>query len=196
MDSFPIEGDNATLNAKVTFTAHNSTSKANMHTWHCRLGHLHLDAVLAMVRKGMAKGMEIVGSHSPPDNCEACLKARQTRAEISKTTESRATDVLSRVFSDLCGKLPTCSHHDFEYFVTWIDDASHTVFVTGLCEKLEVAEHLKLFVAWVELDTGKCLKVLQTDGGGKYIMGVVQGFLKDKGIQHEITPLILPSTMG
>ena len=32
------------------------------------------DTVLAIVWKGIVKGMEIVGSHSPPDNCEACLK--------------------------------------------------------------------------------------------------------------------------
>jgi hypothetical protein len=174
----------------------NSTSKADVHTWHRRFGHLHVDTVLAMVRKGMVKGMDIVGSHSPPDTCEACLKGKQTRAEINKTTESRAADILGRVFSDLCGKLPTRSHQGFEYFVTWIDDASCKVFVTGLCEKSEVAEHLKSFVTRVELDTGKRLKVLQTDGGGEYIASAVQEFLKSKGIQHEITTPDTPQHNG
>jgi hypothetical protein len=84
----------------------------------------------------------------------------------------------------------------FEYFATWIDDASHKVFVTGLCEKSEVAEHLKSFIARVELDTGKSLKVLRTDGGGKYIASAVQGFLKDKGIQHEVTTPDTPQHNG
>ena len=142
IDTFPIDGDVATPIAEAALTAHTSTSKADMHTWHRRLGHLHVDAVLAMVRKGMVKGMELVGSHSPPDTCEACLKGKQTRADIQKSTESRANDILGRVFSDVCGKLPTRSHHGFEYFVTWIDDASRKVFVTGLREKSEVVVHL------------------------------------------------------
>ena len=196
IESFPIDGDVATPNAEVALTARNSTSKADLHTWHRRLGHLHIDAVLAMVRKGMVKGMEIVGSHSPPDTCEACLKGKQTRAEINKTTESRAADILGRVFSDLCGKLPTRSHQGFEYFATWIDDASRKVFVTGLREKSEVAEHLKLFVARVELETGKRLKVLRTDGGGEYIASAVQEFLKTKGVQHEITTPDTPQHNG
>jgi transposase InsO family protein len=196
LDSFPVDGDVATPNAKVALATRNSTSKADVHTWHRRFGHLHINAVLAMVRKGMVKGMDIVGSHSPPDTCEACLKGKQTRAEINKLTESRATDVLGRVFSDICRKLPTCLHQGFEYVTTWIDDASRKVFVTGLREKSEVAEHLKSFVTRVELDMGKSLKVLQTDGGGEYIASAVQGFLKDKGIQHEVTTPDTPQHNG
>jgi transposase InsO family protein len=196
VDSFPIDGDIATPSAEVALAARNSTSKADVHTWHRRLGHLHVDAVLAMVKKGMVRGMEIVGNHSPPDNCEACLKGEQTRAEIHKTTESRVTDILGRVFSDVCGKLPTRSHTGLEYFVTWIDDASCKVFVISLREKSEVAEHLKSFVARIELETGKRLKVLQTDGGGEYIASKVREFLKSKGIQHELTTPDTPQHNG
>jgi len=60
--------------------------------------------------------------------------------------------------------------------VTWIDDASCKVFITGLHEKSEVVAHLKSFVAHVELETGKHLKALQTDGGGEYIAHTVQEF--------------------
>jgi transposase InsO family protein len=196
IDSFPIDGDVATPNAEVTLAAHNSTSKADVHTWHRWLGHLHTNAVLAMVKKGMVRGMEIIGSHSPPDTCEACIKGKQTCAKIHKSTESCATDILGRVFSDVCGKLPTRSHSGFEYFVTWIDDVSRKVFVTGLREKSDVAEHLKAFVARIELETGKRLKVLWTDSGGKYIASTVQGFLKSKGVQHEMTTPDTPQHNG
>jgi transposase InsO family protein len=116
------------------------------------------NAVLAMVKKGMVRGMEIVGNHSP--------------------------------------KLPTRSHTGLEYFVTWIDDASCKVFVISLREKSEVAEHLKSFVARIELETGKRLKVLQTDGGGEYIASKVREFLKSKGIQHELTTPDTPQHNG
>jgi len=50
-----------------------------------------------------------------------------------------------------------------------------------------VAQHLHAFVTCVELETGHKLKVLRSDGGGKYTAGGLQSFLKDKGIKHELT---------
>jgi hypothetical protein len=54
-------------------------------------------------------------------------------------------------------------------------------------EKSEVAKHLRAFITHVELETGQQLKVLQSDGGGKYIARELQLFLQDKGIRHEMT---------
>jgi hypothetical protein len=148
LDVFPTDGDDLPPFANATaLVAHSSSSKADALTWHQHLGHLNVDAILKMVCKGMVQGMELVGASSLPANtCDACLKGKQTRAEIQKTTESRADKVLGRVFSDVCSKLPTRSHRGFEYIVTWIDDRSHKVFVDGLQEKSEVVMHLKMFV--------------------------------------------------
>jgi GAG-pre-integrase domain len=124
LDVFPTDGNDLPPFANATaLVAHGSSSKADALTWHRHLGHLNVDAILKMVRKGMVQGMELVGASSLPANtCNACLKGKQTRAEIQKTTESHADEVLGRVFSNVCGKLPTHSHHGFEYFVTWIED--------------------------------------------------------------------------
>src|SRR6266702_4795510 len=199
VDAFPTDGEELAphADAATALVAHSATSKADVHTWHRRVGHLHVEAVLNMVRKGMVKGMEIVGSSSlTPHHCDACLKGKQTRAEIQKSTDSRAAEILGCVFSDVCGKLPTRSHTGFEYFITWIDDASCKVFVTSLHEKSNVAMHLKTFVARAELETGKCLKILRSDGGGEYIAGAVQVYVKEKGIQHEMTTPDTPQHNG
>ena len=52
--------------------------------------------------------------------------------------------------------------------MTWIDDKSCKVFVEGLHEKSDVAQHLKSFISHAELETSERLKVLQTDGGEEY----------------------------
>src|SRR6266702_2987837 len=185
------------MGAEVALAAQSATSKADLATWHRRLRHLHVDTVLDMSRKGMVKGMEISGGTPHTSSpCDACLKGKQARADIQKSTESRAGEILSQVFSDVCGKLPTRSHASFEYFVTWIDDASRKVFITSLHEKSEVATHLKAFVAHAKLETGKSLKILHSDGGGKYIAGAVQAYLKEKGIQHEMTTPDTPQHNG
>jgi len=59
-----------------------------------------------------------------------------------------------------------------------------------------VAQHLRTFIACVELETGQKLKVLCSDGGGEYTAGEVQSFLKEKGIKHELTTADTPQHNG
>ena len=59
-------------------------------------------------------------------------------------------------------------------------------------EKSEVAQHLWAFVSQTELEMGEHLKILQSNGGGEYTAGKVQKYLKDKGVQHEMTTANTP----
>jgi hypothetical protein len=124
IDTFPVEGDDLPVATETALVTRSSSSKADVDTWHCRLAHLNTDAIMRMVKKGMVKGMEISGSTSRTSPCEPCLKGKQTRTEIHKTTETRADIALGHIFSDVCGKLPTRSHRGFEYFVTFTDNKS------------------------------------------------------------------------
>ena len=121
VDSFPSEGEDAPVVHALT---ERGTSKADVNTWHRRLAHLDHDAMMRMVRRGMVCGMEIVSGSSQPTPCKPCLKGKQTRSEILKHTETRSDTVLGRIFSDVCGKLPTRSHVGYEYFATFVDDKS------------------------------------------------------------------------
>src|SRR6266403_4176746 len=177
LDAFPSEGENmpdSALSAKTS-------SAADLITWHRRLAHLNANSVLQMVSKGMVKGMEINGRHPLPDPCEPCVKGKQTRDDIRKSTDNCSPAVLGRVFSDVCGKLPMRSHQGFEYFITWTDDKSRKVNVAGLKAKSDVFKHLKQYITQVELETGEKLKILRTDGGGAYTGTEVNEYLKDKG---------------
>jgi transposase InsO family protein len=124
------------------------------------------------------------------------LKGKQTRAEIQHSTSTRADVILARVFSDICGKLGTRSHHGFEYFATFTDDKSRKVFVAGLHKKSDVLHHLQVFVAHVELETGKSVRVLRTDGGGEYVGNVSMAYLESKGIKSEVTTPDTPQHNG
>jgi transposase InsO family protein len=96
----------------------------------------------------------------------------------------------------MCGKLPTKSHQGYEYFMTWIDNKSCKVFIMGLCEKLDVFKHLKALVPQIEAQTGKHVKILFTDRGGKYTGNAVKRFLEDRGIGHKITTPDMPQHNG
>jgi len=171
------------------------TATADLTTWHRRLGHLNADAVTLMEAKGMVTGMEITKGSTLVMPCELCLKGKQTQAEIRKTTDTRADVVLSHIFSDVCGRMST-SHKGFNYFITWIDDKSRKTFVDGIKLKSEVVGCLKTFVERAEIETGRCVISLRSDGGGEYIAGKLQQYLKSKGIRYEITTPDTPQHNG
>ena len=79
-----------------------------------------------MVQKGLVKGMALTKDDRSRTSqpCEPCLHGKQTRQLIAAETADRKTTVLARIFSDVCGKMQTQSRTGYEYFVTFIDDAS------------------------------------------------------------------------
>jgi transposase InsO family protein len=90
----------------------------------------------------------------------------------------------------------TKSHENYEYFVTWIDDKSRKVFVDGIKLKSEVVDRLKTFVERAEVETNHRVVSLRSDGGGEYIAGALQQYLRDKGIKHEMTTPDTPQHNG
>ncbi len=98
------------------------TSKATLELWHHRLSHISEDTIQKMVKTEAAVGMTVVGDGSR--DCSACQKGKQTRNIILHSTEERATEVLGRVFSDLCGPMETPTIEGYQYFVTFTDDYS------------------------------------------------------------------------
>ena len=140
--------------------------------------------------------MEITSSDPPSSTCEPCLKGKQTRTIIRKEMEICADKILGWIYSDICGKLPICSHQGNFYFVIWVDDFSCKVFITRMREKLEVVQHLKAFISQAKLETRSNLKVLRSDGGGEYTASELQKFLKEKGIRHEMTTIDTPQHNG
>jgi Reverse transcriptase (RNA-dependent DNA polymerase)/GAG-pre-integrase domain/Integrase core domain len=193
IDEFPSEG---TELSDCTPTAFANVAHADLTTWHRRFSHMHMDAINHMLEKGMVTGMKLTSDSAPPTPCEPCLKAKQTHKPIQKTTNTRADQVLGRVFSDVCGKISTRSHQGFEYFVTWIDDKSRKVSIHGLHQKSEVEEALKVFVLRAEVETGMPAQTLCSDGGGEYTASSVQAYLKQKGIKHKITTPDTPQHNG
>src|SRR6267142_4927793 len=92
--------------------------------------------------------------------------------------------------------MPTKSHNGYEYFVTWVDDKSHKVFIARMHEKSEVTQHLKAFISWAEVKIGQNVGTLHSDRGGKYIAGEAQHYLEEKGIKHKMTMPHTPQHNG
>jgi len=191
--TFPSEGEEAPALALTTCT---KPSSANLQTWHCQLGHLSPEVVSHMLSKNMVTGMEITDRSTIAMPCKQCIKGKQSHTDIHKSTDSRSDTVLSCIFLDVCGRLPTKSHNGYEYFVTWVDNKSQKVFVAGMQEKSEVTHHFKAFISQAEVKTGQCVGILHSNRGGEYIAGEAQHYLEDRGIKHEMTTPNTPQHNG
>ena len=62
--------------------------------------------------------------------------------------------------------------------------------------KSEAIEYFKIYKAMIELETGKKIKVLRSDGGGEYCSDEFERFLAEHGIKHQTTTSYTPEQNG
>ncbi len=147
-----------------------------------------------MANSGIAEGMKVDG-HGTGD-CSACHKGKQTRNPIPHTTQDWSSEILERVFSDLCGPMETPSIEGYWYFITFTDDYSCYTYI-GFCKTKDDA--LILFKTWkarAKKETGKSLKTLCTDSSGEYMSRNFTSYLAEHSIKHEITNAYTPQENG
>ena len=95
--------------------------------------------------------------------------------------EKRLSEVLGRVFSDLCRLMETPTLEGYWYFITFTDNFSHYTHI-GFCKSKD-----KAWKAQAKKETSKSLKILCTDGGGEYTSSAFNTFLAKNGIKREVT---------
>ncbi len=129
-------------------------------------------------------------------DCSTCQKGKQTQSPIPCTTHDRSSEVLGRVFSNLCSLMETASIEGYWYFITFTNDHSHYTHIR-LCKSKD--DTLGVFKAWkasTEKEMGKSLKILHTDGGGEYTSSTFNAYLAEHGIKHEVTNAYTPQENG
>jgi len=75
------------LEGDAAIVARTQKSAGTLNLWHRRLAHLNVDDVQSTKRDTV---------------CEPCYQGKQSREPIPKETDTRATEVLYRIHSDLC----------------------------------------------------------------------------------------------
>ncbi|GKC27614.1 retrotransposon protein, putative, ty1-copia subclass, partial [Tanacetum coccineum] len=112
---------------------------------------------------------------------------KMTRKPFPHRTK-RATDLLGRIHTDVCGPLRHVSRQCASYFITFMDDYSRYDYIYLLKHKHEVFETFKVFKNEVENQLGKTIKALRSYRGGKYISQEFKDYLKACGIVQQLTP--------
>ena len=110
---------------ETVFVAKTKRSKATLGIWHCRLGHIALDAIKQLSSHNMVTGMEIGSNDATGHACIPCLEGKQTWDDIPKKSTTVHPRILYRIHSDLCGPMETESRQHEKYFLTFIDGNTH-----------------------------------------------------------------------
>ena len=127
-------------NQQINSASHQS--KENL--WHQRFGHLGKRSLGMLKKSGLVNGFDYDASKEI-DFCESCVSGKIHRSSFPKPGQERAEEPLGLVHSDLCGKISSPSLSHAEYFVVFIDDKTHYVWIY-------VVKHThQKFVEWKSL---------------------------------------------
>ena len=96
------------------------------------------------------------------------ISGKHHRSHFPTSGGTRSKEFLGLVYSDLCGKINTQSLGGAEYFLTFIDDKTHYVWVYPLKHKDEVFDCFLEWKAKIEKSSGQKLTVFRRDNGGEY----------------------------
>lgn len=172
-----------------------TTENGCIHIWHQRLGHRGPDAIRRLVSENLVSGIQI-NECDKRIVCDCCVKGKMIRKSFPKVSESRAGSVLELIHTDLCGPMPTVTPNGNRYIVTFIDDFSRYTVVYFLKCKDEIMNCFKEYCASIETKFNKSVRSIRSDNGGEYIGGIMQSFLKEKGIRHQKTVPYSPQQNG
>src|SRR5271169_4015760 len=98
---------------------------------------------------------------------------------------------------DMSGQITPTTYGGFNYYGLFVDDATRKCYIAPMKTNgsAEMLVHLKLFAKMLETELGAKIKRIRTDGGSEY-KRFVDAYLKEEGIQHEITAPYHPDQNG
>ncbi|CAH9121069.1 unnamed protein product [Cuscuta epithymum] len=156
--------------------------------WHSRLGHPS-KTVLRLV-SGLQKSPITFDSNKI---CDACMRGKQTR-DVFAINTARAIEPFELIHCDIWGPYRTPATSGARYFLTIVDDFSRAVWIHLLCEKGEVFNVLKHFIAMTTRQFNKQVKVVRADNGLEFQK--LRGYFLNDGIIFQTSCVYTPQQNG
>ena len=192
-------GDLYYLNCRTDHQQFNTAESKSWETkediWHRHFGHLGVRNLQKLAKHKLVDGFNYDASKEI-SFCESCVEGKHHRCQFPISRGKRSDEPFGLVHSDVCEKMNTQSLGGAEYFLTFLDDKTHYVWVYVLKRKNQVFEKFLEWKALVEKATGRKLKALRTDNGGEYTSTEFETYLKREGVQHELTIPKTPEQNG
>jgi len=95
--------------------------------WHQRFGHLNLQDLILLKKKGMVDGLPAL--HNIKLECDGCALGKMHRDEFPLHVNRKERDILELVNTDICGPMQTRSLGGAYYFLLFTDDCTRFSWV-------------------------------------------------------------------
>ncbi|EOY32548.1 Uncharacterized protein TCM_040529 [Theobroma cacao] len=162
--------------------------------WHRRLGHINYQFIKNMGSLNLVNDMPVITEVEK--TCEVCLQGKQSRHPFPKQSQTRATNRLQLIHTDICGPIGTLSLNGNKYFILFIDDFSRFCWIFFLKQKSEAIQYFMKFKVLVEKQTDQKIKALRSDNGSEYTSNEFKALLTQEGIKQFLTVTYSPQQNG
>jgi len=152
---------------------------------HRRFAYIHYKA-LPNVRQMVTSMLEFKVEHEGV--CLRCVEGKLTSGPFP-SSNSKTTDILWLIHSDIFGMMPVNSLGGYLYYLTFTDDYSCNTWIYFLKKNDEVFTWFCHFKAMIENQSENRIKILRTDNGTEYESNEFHDYWRVAGIKREtITP--------
>ena len=145
---------------------------SSFNVWHTRLCHVNKKLVKQMSNLGLLLELSL----SNFEKCEFCSQAKVTRAPHKSVI--RETELLELIHTYICEFDEVITRNRKRYFITFIDDHSNYCYVYLMKNKSETFDMFKLYLAEIENQFNKRIKMLCSDRGLEYESGAFNEYCK------------------
>ncbi len=172
------EGD-----GQVAFAA---ASSGSLHLWHCRLGHINLEAIREMERKKMVIGLDISAPHKFDSVCEGCVLGKSHRLPFPSASQT-TYGLMELLVTDLTGSISPTTWTRKEYALVVVEASCQKGVGSLLKSKDQVTDELKRIVMLLERQSGSKTKGICSDSRNEFVNKTVKAFCIRNGIAQQTT---------
>jgi hypothetical protein len=115
------------------------------------------------------------------DQCKGCIMGKYVKSTFHEK-ENRASVILERIHTDVCGPFSVASTEKHSYYVIFVDDFFRKCWIFFMQKKDQTFSKFREFKALVEKESGKQVKALRSDNCGDYISNEFKDFCNKEGI--------------
>ena len=140
------------------------------------------------------KEVQTLSKKSLHRSAKVVKKKREVKVTPIPTLKSRAPKPLDLVHSDL-DEFPVCSIGNYKWTMTYFNNHSSYGVMFYLKSKDEFTT-FKAYQAWAKRQTNTKLKCKRTDLGGEFLSNEQKQYLKENGIEHQMSMPDSPQQNG
>lgn len=137
-----------------------TSGETSFDLWHNCMGHPSAKVV------GLLSG--VVVSEISNKSCDTCFHAKLLRNSFPLSI-NKSSKAFKLIHCDVWGPYRTPSFSGARFFLTIVDDYSHSVWIYLMIEKWETQTHLMDFVATIERQFQTMVKTIRSDNGLEFM---------------------------